>query len=69
MDLKMALQELLQDGEGELGDRHEIYLRLRQIIEGLKAQGMPVPDDLVRLEHSLEQEFADDAAGQRQPEP
>jgi hypothetical protein len=64
-DLELGIQMLLDQAEGDFGDRHEIYLRLRQMIAGLRAQGMPVPGDLLRLEGSLEQEFAGDAAGQQ----
>ena len=46
--------------EGDQGDRHEIYLRIREKLEALKAMGMPLPEDLVRLEESLEAEFAAD---------
>lgn len=57
-DLELGIQMLIEEAEGDLGDRHEIYLRLRQMIAGLRAQGMPVPEDLLRLERALEQEFA-----------
>jgi len=39
------------------GDRHELYLRLREKLNELRAMGMPAPEDLVRLEHKLEREF------------
>ena len=39
-------------------DRHDLYLLLRQKLSELRAYGMPLPDDLVRLEQSLEAEFA-----------
>jgi hypothetical protein len=57
-----ALSLLLQDAEGELGDRHEIHERVRQTLDGMRAVGMPLPDDLVRLEQALEAEFAEEAA-------
>lgn len=62
-ELEAALSLFLQEAEGEPVDRHEIYQRLRQILDGMRAVGMPLPDDLVRLEHELEAEFAEDAAG------
>jgi hypothetical protein len=39
-------------------DRHEVYLAIMQKLNELKAFGMPLPDDLVELEHNLESEFA-----------
>ena len=45
----------LQDAPEE---RHELYLRIVQKLNELKAYGMPLPSDLVELEHRLEREFA-----------
>ena len=39
--------------EGDQGDRHEIYLRIREKLGDPKAMGMPLPEDLVRLEGNL----------------
>lgn len=39
-------------------DRHELYLQIMQKLNELKAYGLPLPADLVDLEHRLEQEFA-----------
>lgn len=52
-----GLSLLIDDMEGDLGDRHEIFMRLRTIFEGMRAMGMPLPDDLVRLEGELAEEF------------
>jgi hypothetical protein len=38
-------------------DKHEIYLQLREKLNEMRATGMPLPNDLVRLEHRLEAEF------------
>jgi hypothetical protein len=38
-------------------DRHELYLQIMQKLNELKAYGMPLPADLVELEHRLEREF------------
>ena len=56
-DLEAAVLELLDEMEGELGDAHEIYLKLRQTLDGMRAMGMPLPDDLVRMEQELSAEF------------
>jgi hypothetical protein len=58
--LEAALSLLIDDMEGDQGDRHEIYMRLRTIFEGMRAMGMPLPDDLVRLEEELAEEFMKD---------
>jgi hypothetical protein len=39
-------------------DKHELYLQLREKLNEMKATGMPLPKDLVKLEHRLEAEFA-----------
>jgi hypothetical protein len=39
-------------------DKHELYLQIMQKLNELKAYGMPLPADLVELEHRLEREFA-----------
>lgn len=44
-------------------DRHELYLRIMQKLNELKAYGMPLPSDLVALERRLEAEFAADQRG------
>lgn len=60
-ELEAALAVLLDQMEGDQGDSHEVYLRLRQILDGMRAMGMPLPDDLVRMEHELATDFEDDA--------
>jgi hypothetical protein len=44
--------------QNEPEDRHELYLQLVEKLNELKAYGMPLPQDLVDLEHALEAEFA-----------
>jgi hypothetical protein len=56
--LLAALQDAPQD-------RHELYLRIMQKLNELKAYGMPLPEDLVELEHQLEREFAADRRNAR----
>ena len=56
--LKMDISLLLTEMQNEPQDRHEIYLALKEKLGELKAVGMPLPDDLVKLEHDLEEEFA-----------
>lgn len=56
-DLEAEVSLLLDQMEGEQGDRHEIYLRVRQLLSTLQATGMPAPEDLVRLSKELEESF------------
>lgn len=56
-DLEAEISILLDEMEGEQGNTHEIYLRVRQLISNLEAVGMPAPDDLVRLAKELEESF------------
>jgi hypothetical protein len=56
-ELEAAISMFIDDMEGEQGDRHEIWLRLQTLLQQIRATGMPVPDDLVRMEQELEAEF------------
>ncbi len=58
-DLQAEISILLDEMEGEQGDSHEVYLRVRQLIKNLEAVGMPAPEDLLRLERELEEQFGD----------
>jgi len=67
-NLEARLSLLLTEMEGEQGDRHEIWMRLRQELDGMRAFGMPVPEDLQRLEDELGREFGPPAAFDAEPE-
>jgi hypothetical protein len=56
-ELEAAMSMLIDEMEGDLGDRHEIWLRLQTLLQQIRATGMPVPDDLQRMEDELEAEF------------
>jgi hypothetical protein len=57
---KAEIALLLEAVQDAPHDRHELYLRIMQKLNELKAYGMPLPDDLVALENRLEREFAAD---------
>jgi hypothetical protein len=57
-DKEAELGRLLTHMQNESHDRHELYYRIRQTLNELKAYGMPLPDDLVEFECDLEAEFA-----------
>ena len=56
-DLKAEIALLLNQMENQPEDRHELYLQIREKLNEMRAFGMPLPDDLVRLEKELEAEF------------
>lgn len=58
--LKAEIGWLLTRMQNEPEDRHEIQLVLKSKLDELKAYGLPIPDDLARLEAALEDEFASD---------
>ncbi len=55
--LKAEISLLVTQMENQPDDKHEVYLQLREKLNEMRATGMPLPDDLLRLEHALEQEF------------
>ena len=67
-DLATALEMWMNDAEGDIGDRHEIWQRLRQEIETMRATGLTPPGDLVEMEESLAAEFTAEAEGQGENE-
>lgn len=62
-ELEAELNLLLTQMENLPEDRHEFYLQLREKLAEIRAFGMPVPHDLLRLESQLEKEFASEMKG------
>lgn len=60
-EFEAALSLLIDEMEGDQGDRHEIFMRLHQTLETMRAEGLPVPDDLAKMEQALAAEFEADA--------
>jgi len=56
IDAEISL--LMEEMEGDLGDAHEIYLRLCQLQQAMRAFGQELPADLARLEQELAEVFA-----------
>jgi len=56
-EIEATLSLLLDEMEGEQGRSHEIYLRLVQILDAMRATGMPLPEDLVAMERDMGAEF------------
>ena len=59
-DIEAAISLLVDEMEGDQGDRHEIFMRIQQMLSTMRAEGLPVPEDLVRLEKELGEEFEAD---------
>ncbi|MEM7399141.1 MAG: hypothetical protein AAGF48_02220 [Pseudomonadota bacterium] len=66
-DLKAELALLINQMENQPEDRHELYAQVREKLNEMRAFGMPVPEDLVRLEEELEAEFAADKSAAASP--
>ena len=60
-DVLADLGNLVTQMENQPEDRREFYMQLREKLNEIRAMGMPLPDDLVRLERDLEAEFATEA--------
>lgn len=58
--LKAGIALILEEIEKRPEDRHVLHEELRSKIAEMHALGLPVPDDILRLEDELEQEEADD---------
>lgn len=56
--LKTDISFLLTEMQNEPEDAHELYLQIMEKLNEMKAFGLPLPDDLVKLESALEAEFA-----------
>ena len=64
-ELEAELNLLLTQMENLPEDRHEFYLQLHEKLSEIRAYGMPVPHDLLRLEQQLEEEFASELKSSR----
>ena len=60
-DLDAEISYLMEQLEGEPGDTHEIFFHLKQILDTFRAEGMPVPKTLAKLEADLDAQFRKDA--------
>jgi hypothetical protein len=57
-DVKAEIGLLLARMQNEPEDGHELYLQLMEKLNELRAFGLPVPDDLQKLEAALSAEFS-----------
>ena len=61
LDYNAELARLMTEAQGDLGDSHEIHMRLKQIIATMRAEGLPVPEDFKYLDAELDAAFEEDA--------
>jgi hypothetical protein len=61
-DLIVKINLLLSQMQNNPEDAHEMLEQVHLELNQLKATGQPLPNDLVRLEKQLEQEFLSRAA-------
>lgn len=55
-DIKAQIIDLMEKMINQPHDRHELEEQLREKLNALRAEGLPLPDDLVELEKRLERE-------------
>ena len=63
VDYQAELSLLLDEIQDQKGDAREILMRLQQMIATMRAEGMPVPDDLKKLMADLDREFSQENGG------
>ncbi|MGV6820792.1 MAG: hypothetical protein ACWA5T_09900 [Parvularcula sp.] len=61
--LRTELMMMIQGLEDQPENFHELYLQVREKLNEMKAMGLPMPDDLVRLETELEERFQKEQKG------
>jgi hypothetical protein len=63
-ELTAGINVLVQEMESEPDDLHEIHFKLREMLNEMKATGMPLPADLVALDKTLDAIEAGRAPGE-----
>jgi len=56
-DIRAKIIDLLEKMTNQPHDLHELEEMVRERLNELEAEGLPLPDDLVVLEQQLETEF------------
>ena len=64
-EYEATLSLLFDAMEGDQGERHEIFMRLQQMLATMRAEGLPVPEDLEKMEKTLAAEFEAEAVNNR----
>lgn len=63
-EINAELSLLLNEMEGDYGDRYEIYLRQVGLLDSMRAFGLPVPADLAEMEQNLAAELTPPEPGE-----
>ena len=64
--LTTRLNLMFEQMENQPEDKHQLLEQIHRELETMRAEGLPLPDDLVALETRLNEEFA--LAGKTPPE-
>jgi hypothetical protein len=59
IDISLLFEQMVEQPE----DAHELAAQIREMLNEMKATGMPLPEDLVELERKLEEDFGERPAG------
>lgn len=65
--LKAEIGLILQTFSNPPHDRYELYMQLKEKLAEMRVFGMTPPDDLLKFEEALDEEFAAKRAEQRRP--
>lgn len=57
-EFEISLQLALEQMESQPEDVHEAEFKVKQLLDEMRATGMPVPDDLKELVEYLDRKFA-----------
>ncbi|HLO23203.1 MAG TPA: hypothetical protein VK193_07265 [Methyloceanibacter sp.] len=61
-DLEAELALLINQMDNPPENPHDLYLRIMELLNEYKGLGLPLPDDLVRVEKELDAYFKEQAA-------
>jgi hypothetical protein len=64
-EIKAEISLLLTQMQNQPEDAHELYLQLMEKLNEMRALGLPIPDDLLKMEQDLEAEFASEANSEK----
>lgn len=56
-EIKAQISLLLEEMVNQPEDQHEVQEQLREKLRALRAMGLPLPADLVKLEKRLDDDF------------
>ena len=56
--LKVQIAMLMSDSHDQPDGLHEVYQKVKQELNDMKAFGMPLPEDLVELDRALDERFS-----------